>query len=93
MIDASMNNERHEELQSKLDFTVQKFEEQNKKFQECGQELAEAYETIEQQEQIIIKLKQDVKIMTDEITELKAGIASIAIDGTENSHLLSDINA
>jgi peptidoglycan hydrolase CwlO-like protein len=36
-----------EELEEKLTFTVEKFEEQNQRFMQCGKELAEAQELIE----------------------------------------------
>jgi len=52
----TMNNDRQlEDIENKLNFTVKKFEEQNKRFQECGKELAEAYVTIENQENEIKK--------------------------------------
>ena len=48
MLNMTATNERQlEELESKLAFTLQNFEEQNKRFEQCGQELASAYETIE----------------------------------------------
>lgn len=36
------NEEWAQELEEKLNFTVEKFEEQNSRFMECGKELAEA---------------------------------------------------
>ena len=39
-----------EELEEKLSFTVEKFEEQNQRFMQCGRELAEAQELIEKLE-------------------------------------------
>jgi 3'-phosphoadenosine 5'-phosphosulfate sulfotransferase (PAPS reductase)/FAD synthetase len=39
-----------EELEEKLSFTVEKFEEQNQRFMQCGKELSEAQELIEKLE-------------------------------------------
>ena len=39
-----------EELEEKLTFTVEKFEEQNQRFMQCGKELAESQELLEKYE-------------------------------------------
>ena len=38
------NEKWAEELEEKLSFTVEKFEEQNQRFMQCGRELADAHE-------------------------------------------------
>jgi len=44
------NEKWAEELEEKLTFTVEKFEEQNLRFMQCGKELGEAHEQIDQLE-------------------------------------------
>ena len=41
-----------EELVEKLTFTVEKFEEQNQRFMQCGKELAEAQELLDSHENL-----------------------------------------
>lgn len=103
MMNMTMTNERQiEDIEAKLNFTVIKFEEQNKRFQQCGQELASAYDTIEALEATVEKLKRDKKVMQAEINELR-GISNPMMgdrnlsqeDGimVENSQVLSEVNA
>ena len=54
MVNISMSAENQiVELEDKLNFAVTQFEEQNRRFQECGQELAISISTIENQEELI----------------------------------------
>lgn len=53
-------NERWaEELEEKLNFTVDKFEEQNTRFMECGKELAECQQLLEKYEVNIEELVEE----------------------------------
>lgn len=61
---------RAAEAEAKLKFAMDQFEEQNRKFQQCGQELAEAYETIERHE-------AQVEQLTRDLDEFKKASASV----------------
>lgn len=61
---------RAAEAETKLKFAMDQFEEQNRKFQQCGQELAEAYETIERHE-------AQVEQLTKDLEEFKKASASV----------------
>lgn len=59
-----------QDLEAKLKYTVTQFEEQNKKFQQCGTELAEAYQLIDKQEDQIEQLTQklnDLKFVSTNV--------------------------
>ena len=55
------NEEWAQELEEKLNFTVEKFEEQNSRFMECGKELAEAQQLLEKYEVNIEELIEEKK--------------------------------
>ena len=52
-----------EELEEKLTFTVEKFEEQNLRFMQCGKELAEAQELLEQFENQEEDTKEEIRVL------------------------------
>ena len=71
-----------EELEEKLNFTVEKFEEQNQRFMQCGRELAEAFETIDKQESQLDTQNNQIGVMQVEINTFKSvnlGIADSSV--------------
>ena len=52
-----------EELEEKLTFTVEKFEEQNQRFMQCGKELAQAQELLEKYEIQADDLKEENRVL------------------------------
>lgn len=59
-------------MEEKLSFTVEKFEEQNQRFMQCGRELAEAHEYIETLEAQHEEQKEENRIKKIQLTALKA---------------------
>lgn len=60
-----------EELEEKLTFTVEKFEEQNQRFMQCGKELAEAQELIEKLEIQADESKEEMRALKIQLNVLK----------------------
>lgn len=52
-----------EELEEKLTFTVEKFEEQNQRFMQCGKELAEAQELLERYENQAEETNEELRVL------------------------------
>ena len=65
------NEKQIDDLEHRLNYTVNKFEEQNLRFQQCGRQLAEAYEAMEKHEQTIAMQNEEMRIMQEEMKELK----------------------
>ena len=61
-----------EELEEKLTFTVEKFEEQNQRFMQCGKELAEAQELLEKYENQADEQREETRILKIQLAALKA---------------------
>ena len=61
-----------EELEEKLSFTVEKFEEQNQRFMQCGKELSEAQELIEKLEQQLEETSEQKRILQIQNQALKS---------------------
>ena len=61
-----------EELEEKLTFTVEKFEEQNQRFMQCGKELAESQELLEKYENQADEQREETRVLKIQLAALKA---------------------
>lgn len=80
-----------QELEEKLTFTVDKFEEQNKRFLECGKELAEAQEKLEKQELQIQESIESNRILQAQLNALKE--SNMGPGTNENLGMIPEENA
>lgn len=57
-----------QELEEKLNFTVEKFEEQNQKFLQCGRDLVDAHSLIELQALELAEAHKEIKVLKEELS-------------------------